>query len=363
MKRRIRCIFGFIVIFLFGFSWPALAHEAYVLPENDFWHGLANPISLHVLDALKNPDNLKVTIFVTLGVFILIFLNSFFRLTKLGNFLHRQLERLAPFGPFWVRAAIAASISFSAQSGSFLGPELSIYHMPAAEFIRWSLYAASAMIAVGFLTEIAALTVLIAFTISFSVFGLYMVTYFNYLGEIIVLVLFGMRAWSIDRIILGPLKRLKSFEKYETSIVRAFYGFSLIYAALTIKLLHSDLSRLVVVNWNLTQFHWLFPRDPLLVVFGSGLAEFVIGLFILVGFELRLTVLISLFYITLSLFYFQELVWPHLLLYGISLSLVVQPEILTLDNIVFGRHRALKDWWLRPFLPHLDIGKSERFGR
>lgn len=346
-------------VFLIPFS-SVFAHEAYVLPINAFWSGLGNPISFHALDALKSFENVKITFFVTLGVVVLIIVNFLFRLTWLGRLFHGSLEKLAPLGPFFVRGAISASFFFSAQSNSFLGPELSIDDMPYAIFIRWGLYLASFMIAVGLLTELAALIALVAFTISFFVFGTYMITYFNYLGEIIVLLLFGMRVWSFDRKILGPLKRLKSFEKYETTIVRAFYGIALMYAAFTVKFLHPDLSYRVVVDWNLTQFHFLFPSDPLLVVLGAALAEFAIGFLILVGFEMRLVVLISLFYITLSLLYFRELVWPHLMLYGISLNLVVQPEILTIDHFIFKKHRLLKNWWHRPFSSHLDIGKSER---
>ncbi|GBD34292.1 hypothetical protein HRbin35_00002 [bacterium HR35] len=65
-----------------------------------------------------------------------------------------------------------------------------------------------------------------------------------------------------------------------------------------------------------------------------------------------MTVLISLFYITLSLIYFKELVWPHILLYEISLNLLVQPEILTLDHFIFERHRKEKSILQRLISPH-----------
>jgi hypothetical protein len=174
-------------------------------------------------------------------------------------------------------------------------------------------------------------------------------TYLNYLGEIIVLLLFGLRVWSVDGVLFGPLKRFPRLAPYETTIIRIFYGTALIWAAVTVKLIHPELTVTVVNNWNLTRFHWLFPSDPLLVTLGAGIVEAVIGIFIIFGFEMRMTILISLFYITLSLLYFRELVWPHILLYGISFNLLVEPESFTLDHLLFGDERAKSPIWKRIF--------------
>lgn len=315
----------------------ASAHEAYVLPTAYFWQQLNGPDSFGALNALANPDNIRITFYVVAGTFVVYLLNFLLRRTKLGHKLHKAPERLAFLGPIFVRAAIAAAFFYSALSWSFLGPELSLYGMPVPWLLRGVLFAASGMIALGLFTEVAGVAALIVYCIGFWRYGLYIVTYLNYLGEIIVLALFGMRKWSLDKLIFGPLARFKKLREYETTIVRVCYGIALIYAAITVKFLHPAMTARVVTDWHLTQFHWLFPSDPLLIVLGGGLAECAIGLFILIGFEMRLTVLISLFYITLSLFYFRELVWPHLMLYGISLSLLVKPETFTLDHVFFAR--------------------------
>ncbi|MDE1975548.1 MAG: hypothetical protein KGI49_03515, partial [Patescibacteria group bacterium] len=339
--------------------------EAYVLPTDYFWAQLNGPPSAYALTALTRPADLRITIYVVLGVLVVYLLNFLFRRTRLGYWLHRAPERLSFMGPIFVRAAIAAAFFYSALSWSFLGPELSLNAMPLPWLMRGVLFAASGMIAFGFLTELAAAAALAVFTIGYWKFGLYLMTYFNYLGEMIVLVLFGMRKWSLDRLMFGALRRFPKFRDYETSIVRIFYGIALIYAAITVKFLHPAMTARVVTDWHLTQFHWLFPSDPLLVVLGAGLAEFAIGFFIMIGFEMRLTVIISLFYITLSLLYFRELVWPHLMLYGISLSLLVKPEVFTLDHYLFERERkkaaeAGIRWWKRPFLPHTQEHVPEK---
>ncbi len=348
-----------ILLAFFSFYNSASAHEAYVLPNNTFWDGIKQPLSAHAFDALKNIDNIHTTLIIVLSVFTLLGINFLFRRSKVGKRVHTFLERRQNFGPHFIRLAISIAFMFSALSNSFLGPELHGSLFPYPYIVQVIFFCISIMIAFGFLTEIAACAGIILYVWSIFVYGQYVFTYLNYLGELIVLLLFGMRVFSLDRYIFGPLRRFQSFEKYETVIVRVMYGLALIYAGITVKLLHPDLSVTVVNTWNLTKFHWLFPSDPLLVTLGAGIVECVMGLFIIFGFEMRLTVLISLFYITLSLLYFRELVWPHLLLYGISFNLIVQPEFFTIDHILFEHHRREKPWWKRSLSAHSEKGNSE----
>lgn len=335
------------------------AHEAYVLDQKEFWSGISQPFSLKAFDALLDSHNLHLTIIIVGSILTLMLINFIVRSTYFGDRISKGVEKLSFLGPIIVRLTIATSFFFSAYTWSFLGPELTLQSMPYAVLIRWALFVVSVLIALGLFTRWAAIVSLVIFTLGYFIYGSYLNTYLNYLGEIIVLALFGMRVWSVDRFLFGPLKRFKKYEKYETTIVRLFYGAALIFAGVTVKFLHPDLTLEVVNNWHLTQFSWLFPSDPMLVVMGAGLAEIAIGILIMIGFEMRLAVVISLFYITLSLLYFRELVWPHLMLYGISLNLIVQPEVLTLDHLIFKKHRQYMKWWRRLFQPHNHSGKSD----
>lgn len=336
----------------------ALAHEAYVIPPQTFWDEMSRPFVSPDFGALNAGENLGITLIIVSAVFFGLLLNYFFRKSSFGQKFHQFFERFVFLGPHFVRFALAAALFFSAYTNTFLGPELPLDLFPFAILIRIILFVASFMIAFGFLTEMAALLALGIFILTGIVMGPYMVSYANYFGELLVLLLFGMRVFSIDTYIFGKLKHFRDLEKYETLIVRGFYGLGLIYAAITVKLLHPDLTLFVVNHYNLTQFSWLFPSDPMLVVLGAGIVEIVIGLFIIIGFEMRMTVLISLFYITLSLLFFGEQVWPHLILYGISLSLLVQPERFTIDHLLFKHHRKGLPWWKRVFHAHTPIGKS-----
>lgn len=322
----------------FFFSYGvASAHEAYVLPYDDFWAGIRAPITPHVLDALKDTSNLWVGGLVALGVFALVVADILFRRSTRGQRFYAALEGYSHYGQHFIRIAIAVAFFFAATSDTFLGPELHGALFPHPYVVQLTLFAISFMIAVGLFTELAAVAGIALYIWSFFVYGPYVFTYLNYLGELIVLVLFGMRVASFDRYIFGRLKRFTAWEKYKTVVVRIAYGFSLLWAAVTIKLLHPDILVTVVNTWHLTQFHWLFPSDPLLITLGAGIVESLIGICIIFGLEMRLVVLVSLFYITLSLFYFQELVWPHLLLYGISFNLLVQPEYFSVDRWLFRK--------------------------
>ena len=361
MSKQIPTLLPILTLSLLTIPTKTWAHEAYVLEKEAFWTELSKPWSAHALSALQNPHNLAITTYITIGVLTLLTCNFLFRRSKAGKAFHTWIESYSHIGPIFVRIAIASALFFSAISNSFLGPELSLNAFQFPTLVRLALGAISIMIIFGIFTEISALLGLAIYITAFKTFGAYVLTYTNYLGELLVLALFGMRQWSIDTLVLGKLKGIrKKYEKYETTIVRILYGFGLIYAGITVKFLHPDLTLKVATDWNLAQFPWLFPSDPLLTTFGAGLAETAIGLFIILGFELRLTVLISLFYITMSLFFFQELVWPHYLLYGISLSLLVQPETFTLDHLLFSKRNKKIKWWHRPFLAHHPHGKSQK---
>ena len=311
----------------------AQAHEAYVLPSADFQAGL-HKTSLDIFQGLLTAGNIKVGLLIGIGILVALVLNFKFQQTQLAKNLAGKVETLSTIGPLILRLAIAASFFLGAVSGEFLGSELSIKALPATDLIHIGLLVISVLVLLGLFTRLAALAALIIFSLVAYHYHWYILTYLNYLGEIAVLLLFGSGKWSLDQLFFGSSSYLANWRKYETVIVRVCYGLALIYGAVSVKFLHPVLSLEVINNYHLTQFHWLFPSDPRLIVFGAALTELTIGLFILLGFQLRLTVLVTLFYITLSLLFFRELVWPHLLLYGISFNLLVQRNQFSLDGFL-----------------------------
>ena len=319
------------------------AHEVYVLSPHEAHMGLLDS-SVNIFQALSNSSNLRTFTIISFSILAVLILYFFFQRTRVARHASRYIEKLHVVGPFLLRLAVGVSLFYSAESFSFLGPELSLHPLPFTFILRFLLYVVSIMTVIGLFTEIAAFFGLIVFALATFTYGHYMFTYFTYVAEFVALIIFGSRSFSIDKYLFGEHRKPQLKENIETLMIRVSYGFSLIYAAVNVKIFHAILTLDVVKEYNLTRFHLLFPHDPLLLVLGAALAEITIGFFIMVGFELRLTVLISLFYITLSLLFFKELVWPHYILFGTSLNLLFAPQKYTLDGFISKKWRKWRGY-------------------
>lgn len=321
MKKYFYSIF-FVIIFGTLVVPVVFAHEAYVLPATEFQAGLKIDAS-NPLAPLVDPQHLNTFIIIGILVAISYILILLWSTTKFSEILDSVVRKAAVIGPLIIRIAISAAFFFSAQANVILGPELPLSQVPYGSAIRLFLFIASLMIITGTLTELAAGIGIVVYFYVASVFGFYMITYTNYLGELIVLFIFGSRFFSFDRLFFGQKRWIDKISNYrflETPIVRILYGVALIYAGYTIKFLHQQLTIDVYNQYHLVDF---FHSTAQFIAAGAGLSEIMIGLFILIGFEMRWTVLISLAFITLSILYFRELLWPHLMLYGISISLLI----------------------------------------
>ncbi len=319
------------------------AHEAYVLTSGQFQAGLATNTTdpfAPLVDPTHLPTFLLTAALVILS-YVLVFLWS---ASKPAEILDRLIRKAGTIGPLIIRLAISSSFIYAAMSNSILGPELQLQALPLGAAVRFLLFLCGLMILFGIFIEFAALVALALFAYATTVFGLYMFTYANYFGEIIVLLLFGSRHWSFDRLFFGAklwFQKMRRFDWLEVPIVRVLYGVALIYAGYTIKFAHQILTVQVYNEYHLVDF---FHASATYIAAGAGLAEILIGFFIILGFNMRWTVLISLFFITLSILYFRELLWPHFMLYGISFSLLINSgDRWTLDSrIVPGLRKLFK---------------------
>lgn len=319
-----------------------LSHEAYVLTREQFQSGL-NSTTQNPLGALLQTSNIKLFLIISVAVTASYLLAILWSTTKAAGIADRATRRLAVIGPLIVRLALSASFFYAAQGNSFLGPELSLATLTHGPIIRFGLFLLSIMIIFGFLTEFAALAGILLMGYGAFHYGAYLLTYANYFGELLVLLIFGSRFLSIDRWLFGTVSHWRKLEAYrwlEVPIVRVLYGFALMYAAYTIKFTHQSLTVNVYNEYHLGQF---FHMSGSMVAAGAGLSELLIGFLILIGFAMRWTILISLVFITLSLMYFHELIWPHLMLYGISFSLLINSaDQLTIDRYMIPRARILR---------------------
>lgn len=325
-----------LIFFASVFAPSVLAHEAYVLPEKIFQEGLitktVNP--LQTLQIFFTAEYLPATILVGVIFGVAYSVNFLLAGSGFGRATDNFIKRFRDWGLLTVRVALAASFLYGASSGNVFGPELQLTHVFLGQFISPLKFLLGIMFLLGLGTELAAVLGIILFGLVFLSFGSYSLTYLNYLGELVALALFGSRFLSVDGLLFGNKPWLTAIHKYkflEVPIVRIGLGLALIYTAWNVKFIHQSLPLAVINQYQLQNYFFGWGGQYISV--GAGIVELMIGMFFLFGFAQRLTVLIFMIFITLSLLFFREAVWPHLLLYGISVLLFIDnADVLTADR-------------------------------
>jgi hypothetical protein len=94
-----------------------------------------------------------------------------------------------------------------------------------------------------------------------------------------------------------------------------------IYASLYAKIIHNQLA--VAVTYTYPDIVGFFGFESHFLVLGAALIEVCIGLFFILGIEIRFALLFLLFWLSLSLSYFGEAVWPHFILIGIPTAFIL----------------------------------------
>lgn len=162
-----------------------------------------------------------------------------------------------------------------------------------------------------------------------------MITYFNYYGELIALILFGSYVLSVDNKLFGVSRLATKYKDLEILLIRVTYGISVMYPAITLKLFHPAVIIDIVNKYHMNQIHWLFPQDPLLISLGTGLAQIAVGLMIVFGFETRFASFVTFLLYLLSVMFFKEAVWPHYILLALALYITINGGgRLTIDRAI-----------------------------
>lgn len=326
-------------LFLLPFDFVS-AHEVYVLDKETIAGDLASSSPNPFIMVGQQPR-----LFVFWGIIAVILVSTVFAMSITHWFEKRvnpMLNRLKPYAAPIARITLGICLIASAQQYALFGPEL-----PFSDFgnyaglIQSLLYVTGFLCLIGFWTRLAGLVALLVFIAGVLRYDAYMLTYANYLGEILFAIILGSGRFSVDYSFHRHTKILESFrrkiEPLAFPILRILFGISVAYAAYYAKFMHSQLALDVVNNYNLTNF---FHFEPLFIVLGACIVEVLIGTFIILGIEIRHTALFFLFWIFLSLLYFGESVWPHLVLVGVLASLFCHGyDRYSLEGYVF-KHRG-----------------------
>lgn len=241
---------------------------------------------------------------------------------RLEVFCADWFKRLRPHAAMVARVTLGLCLVASASNHALFGPELPLSTLEGgSKIIEILMYTAGILLVLGVYTRVAAALTLLVIAAGVVVHGWYMLTYTNYLGEALLA--------------LFLLPRSVKWEALAFLLLRVSFGVSVAFGALYAKFLHSNLALSTIAQYNLTNY---FPFDPLFIVLGACIIEVLMGIFFIIGFEIRHTALFFMFWITLSLFYFGEAVWPHLILVGVNAALFMYGyDKYTLHGRLFNR--------------------------
>lgn len=320
--RSVRNFWAVMLAPLFAFliAPVAFAHEVYVLSADEIRFAMSAP----------RPDFLG-SMHAHLGQFLLwggigtVFLLGLFFISiarPLERALDPVLLRLKNYAPHVAQVTIGLALIASGYYGAIFGVELplSASFGGAAHFVSIILMIAGVMFVVGFFPRIAALVTVALFVVLVAKYHVYMLNYATYLGEAFTIALFGGAHTvthariprALTKMIEGPI------HDYKFLILRVLFGISLIYASLYAKFFHGALALETVSKYNLTH---IFPFDPVFLVLGAMLIEILLGVCFMIGFEIRFASLFFLVFLIMSLTFFGESVWPHLILIGTALAM------------------------------------------
>lgn len=292
------------------------AHEVYVLTPDEVGESLREP-PLPVFSIIEhNLGQFVAAGFVTLVIIVAVWFLSVTAYLQLTT--GKLLSYLKPHAASIIQAGFALALLASAYFGSFFGPELPM-HLAFPGSVMWSriiLATLSLCILFGVFVRAAAFLFILLYTFLVATLGFYVFNYTIYLGVALVLFMFG--GYSLLHTSVLHIRMFERFRTYKFLILRVALAASLMFASLYAKFFYSALALNTVLKYHLTLY---FPFQPDFIVLGALIVEFLIGLFFLLGFEIRLASLFFLVSLCTSIFFFQEAVWPHLILFGGTLAM------------------------------------------
>ena len=309
-----------VLFFVPGF---ASAHEVYVLDPATVDRAMAVVSPNPFLAYYGNEFNFYLWGFISFVVFSTVVAASLFRVFE--KRLDPALFILKKYALPVARITVGLCFVAFAFSGNLYGSELFLAKGfgNAAVGLQVVIALLGVCATLGFVTRMVGVGMLVVYGLALAAFGTYILTYTDYLGAALVLTILGGGMYSIDSALRlqGPrvfAKHLQRLQPYAFPLLRICFGWGVLYASVYAKFVHSQLGLEVVLQHDLTRF---FPFDPLFVVLGALIIEFIAGLMVFFGLAIRWTLVFLAIWLTLSLLYFQELIWPHGILFGLAIAL------------------------------------------
>lgn len=222
-----------LVISLFITPLTTSAHEVYVLSPEVAAQAIHTPGFSLVDVALANLNSFLFWGLLAITLVTFIFFISISKTAE--NALDPLLAKLPPYAPLISRLTIGFALLAGAYHGALFGPELPLTTLygSMSPVITGLLALTGLMIIVGWYTRLAALALIVIFMFEVSSQGWYMLTYANYFGELLLLLILGAHHVAFhhqghDRRATRWLRQLKAqLAPLAFPLLRVSFGLSL----------------------------------------------------------------------------------------------------------------------------------------
>lgn len=311
------------------------AHEVYVLNQKSI-HADEHNHAVNIFHAIHNVRSFALFVVCALVILSIFGLALWQKSRPYWKKVGSQIDKATIIAPDIIRIAFGASLLFSASHGALYGPELPLHSIIAGKVIVALLWISGTALVLGLWSRIWAWTMVAVWLWALTTKGVYLLTYSNYLGEALAIILLPYQRMSIDTFITKKSTITKRMQnaRYSMPLARLLFGFSLLYTAVSVKFMDTALSLDVVNQYHLTRF---FPFPPLFVVLGAGLIELTVALLYMAGLLQRFTTVIFLGFMAASLLFFKESVWPHYLLIALAIGIFLhEPDMWAADKHLFA---------------------------
>lgn len=292
----------------------SFAHVGYVVEHEEF-AAHAGADFAYLLSPLQETNNVLLFVFGAIGIVLLYWLShkSYFVREEIAV-VNERLESYHEFVPWILRLSLGIAL-IGAGAGSVLISPL----QTAVGSIAGVELALGFLILLGFVlvpvTILAGIVYLTALAGNFYLFG-----NFDFFAIALGVIVLGSSRPGLDDMLGMPKLAMERLRAYVPFILRTGVGLAMMFLAIYEKILNPHLSALVVQNFNLTA---AIPVSPEMWVLSAGIVEFLVGLFIFIGFHTRLTVIIAFAVISMTFFFFGEEVYSHVTLFGILSAIFI----------------------------------------
>ncbi len=338
-RRRTHPLARVLFLGLSGAFLPliASAHEVYVLDTATITRAMSMTSPNPFTAIIGNEFEFLFWGFVSFVVFSTVITASFFHV--LEKRLDPMLFAMKRYALPVARITTGLCVIAFAYAGNIYGSELflSSFFGSMTTLFQYALGVVGILLTVGLFTRPVSYALLALYAYSAFTLGIYAFTYTDFLGAFALTAILGGGIWSLDsmRSVRAP-GFIHTLQPYAFPFLRICLGWGVLFASIYAKYMYSQLALEVVIQHDLVRF---FPFDPLFIVLGALIIEFIIGLMLIFGVAIRWTLLFLAFWLTLSLLYFQELIWPHGILFGLAITLFLHGyDRYSLEGYFFKKH-------------------------